>query len=75
MVKDVKIPLGATCHYEKLKDGWYVVWGPDFFKDVPGKAKCSNRDSMMLEMGWQVGRNEALEQLKGHDLRTLDHSE
>ena len=52
-------PLGVTCHYEKQGDVWYVVWGPDFIGDKPGKEKISDEQAWYLECGYQIGRQDA----------------
>jgi hypothetical protein len=54
--KDI-VPRGVTCHYERMTDGWFVVWDGDFHAKDSGRLKCNDHDSMMLEMGWQVGRS------------------
>lgn len=51
------IPLGATCHYERVEGKWYVVWGADFLQDDTGRVECNDHDSMMLEMGYYVGKS------------------
>jgi hypothetical protein len=54
------VPFGATCHYERDFEGrWWVVWGPDFAQDDPGRISLNKRDSLMLEMGFELGKHEA----------------
>jgi hypothetical protein len=50
-------PIGATCHYERQNDGWYVVWGEDF--EAGGKKKVSDEQAWYLECGYQIGRQDA----------------
>lgn len=50
------VPRGVTCHYERIENRWYVVWDGDFHSSDSGRLQCDNHDSMMLEMGWQVGK-------------------
>jgi hypothetical protein len=48
------IPIGATCHYEKIEDKWYVVWGGDF-KDKDGRKEVENEIAFYLDCGYQIG--------------------
>jgi len=53
------IPLGATCHYERIDGKWYVVWGADFESDKSGKALVDDKEALYLEMGYQTAKSEA----------------
>jgi hypothetical protein len=55
-MKENKIPIGVTCHYERINTEWYVVWSEDFPGDEPGKKKVSDSESIFLEIGYQMGR-------------------
>lgn len=51
------IPLGATCHYERDKDGrWWIVWSADFEQDESGRKLVE--ESILLEMGYQQAKSE-----------------
>lgn len=54
--KTTRIPMGATCHYERIDGKWFVVWGADF--DPSGRAKVTDKDAILLEMGYQQKRSE-----------------
>jgi hypothetical protein len=52
------IPIGATCHNYRDKDGqWWIVWGADFPQDKPGRKPHPN--SIWLEDAYQQGIREA----------------
>jgi hypothetical protein len=46
------IPLGATCHYERINGQWYVVWGADFVGDESGRKLVPDKEALLLEMGY-----------------------
>jgi hypothetical protein len=51
------ITEGCTMHYERIDGKWYVVWGGDFGVKE-GKFEVSQKESMYLEMGYQIGKSE-----------------
>ena len=50
----IEIPLGVTCHYERIDGKWYVVWGADFLSDQPGRKLVPDNESLLLEIGFQT---------------------
>lgn len=54
------IPLGVTCHYERIENKWYVVWCADFPGDNPGRKLMSENAAFLLECGYQIGKNEVV---------------
>jgi len=61
--KQLEIPLGATCFYERDEKGqWWVVWGADFPQDKPGRALCPNSFEMecAYEQGFKDGQTKVL---------------
>lgn len=52
------IPLGATCHYERIDNKWYVVWDVDFQSDEQGCKLVDDNEAIYLEMGYQTAKTE-----------------
>ena len=57
-MKKIKVPSGATCHYERINGEWYVVWSEDFIGDDPGKQKVEYSEALYLEIGYQTHEQE-----------------
>jgi len=53
-----KIPLGSTCHYERIEGKWYVVWAEDFEGDGSGKELVDGNEKFYLECGYEVSKSE-----------------
>lgn len=48
---------GQTWHYERDGNGvWYAVCSGDFPGDPSGREKVEQNESILLEMGYQIGR-------------------
>lgn len=54
-MEDKEIPIGATCHHERDKDGrWWIVWGADFVGDKSGRRE--HPESVFLEDAYRAGK-------------------
>lgn len=58
MGKNIKIPEGVTCHYERINRKWFVVWSADFMQDDPGYKELSESEAFLLECGYLIGKAE-----------------
>ena len=57
-VKLKGIPLGATCHYERIGGKWFVVWSGDFIGDGSGRREVPDSEAFILNCGYYEGKNE-----------------
>ena len=58
MAKDITIPEGSTCHYERIDRKWYVVWDADFMQDSPGRKEVTENEALLLECGYLEAKSE-----------------
>ncbi len=50
------IPMGVTCHYERIDGKWWIAWADDFPGDELGRKLVEGDAVFYLNCGYQEAR-------------------